>query len=431
MIDFSTVKNIVIPEGEVATISRKGEILWQKQTAKKYKYELEYLESTGTQWINTGMYAPANTDIEVRFRLNDTAQGAVNNGAIFGGRNGSTVQTCTLFYLASTNPQYFRFDRTGQQQIGAATEISINANSVYEFSYKNNVIKMMNLTTGEEVSKTIGSPSSFTTNQLTLFAVSGGTGLKGKIYEWKYWENGVLLQHFIPVLDFNNVACMYDKVTDELFYNNGTGDFTHGDIVDYTLPNEYQEVAYLESTGAQYIDSGIVGGDGITTNISVYRTATSSNECFCGAYDGSHRLWLAYTFGGNWYRGYNNAAGAMVASTPIEEWVTIKISTNNDAVTYNINDVDYSANYTKGFSAVNNVFLFAMGTNNGANYWGRCRMAYCNLYDNNAIVRAFIPCYRKSDGKPGMYDLITETFFTNQGTSEFLYASKLLKPFRF
>lgn len=35
----------------------------------------------------------------------------------------------------------------------------------------------------------------------------------------------------------------------------------------------------------------------------------------------------------------------------------------------------------------------------------------------NQTVRTLVPCYRKSDNKPGMYDLVTKTFFTNANTS--------------
>ena len=38
----------------------------------------------------------------------------------------------------------------------------------------------------------------------------------------------------------------------------------------------------------------------------------------------------------------------------------------------------------------------------------------------------FIPCYRKSDDKPGMYDLITKQFFINQGEGEFLVGPNVI-----
>jgi len=31
------------------------------------------------------------------------------------------------------------------------------------------------------------------------------------------------------------------------------------------------------------------------------------------------------------------------------------------------------------------------------------------------------PCYRKSDNKPGMYDLTNGVFYTNAGSGEFIY----------
>ena len=229
MINFTNVKAITIPEGDVISIARGNDILWQR---KKYKKELSYLESTGTQYIDTGKFAPLNTDIYVRFQINDTTQSASNNGAIFGGRSAQTSNTCTLFYLASTNPQYFRFDRSSQITIGKPDQININNQLIYEFSYINNIATLKNSTENQEISTNIATPSTFTTNSLSLFAVSGGTVFKGKIFEWKYWENGTLLQHFIPVLDWNNIPCMYDKVTDKLFYNQGTGNFIGGEYSD-------------------------------------------------------------------------------------------------------------------------------------------------------------------------------------------------------
>lgn len=41
--------------------------------------------------------------------------------------------------------------------------------------------------------------------------------------------------------------------------------------------------------------------------------------------------------------------------------------------------------------------------------------------DNNIVVRHFIPVVRNSDDKPGMYDLVNDVFYTNQGTGEFTW----------
>ena len=56
---------------------------------------------------------------------------------------------------------------------------------------------------------------------------------------------------------------------------------------------------------------------------------------------------------------------------------------------------------------------------NGANSVGPMKIYRFKLYDSEDLIRNFIPCYRRSDNKPGLYDLVTSEFYTNQGTGEF------------
>lgn len=53
----------------------------------------------------------------------------------------------------------------------------------------------------------------------------------------------------------------------------------------------------------------------------------------------------------------------------------------------------------------------------------RCteKIYYFKYFDNTGkLMRHFVPCYRKSDNKPGMFELITQKFHVNQGGSEFV-----------
>ena len=49
----------------------------------------------------------------------------------------------------------------------------------------------------------------------------------GRVYEFKVYDGEALVRDFIPVLDKNDVPCLYDKVSEELFYNQGTGEFLY------------------------------------------------------------------------------------------------------------------------------------------------------------------------------------------------------------
>lgn len=49
----------------------------------------------------------------------------------------------------------------------------------------------------------------------------------------------------------------------------------------------------------------------------------------------------------------------------------------------------------------------------------RYRLYSFKMYDNNTLTRDMIPCYRKSDTEIGLYDLVNDVFYTNQGTGIF------------
>lgn len=53
----------------------------------------------------------------------------------------------------------------------------------------------------------------------------------GRLYGSSIYENGVLIRDYIPALNPENVACLYDKITKTFLYNAGTGSFTAGSVI--------------------------------------------------------------------------------------------------------------------------------------------------------------------------------------------------------
>ena len=60
--DWSQVTSLTIPEGSVKQVSVNGVVLWKKGPSPSDYTQLEYIESTGTQWIDTGI-ATNNNDL--------------------------------------------------------------------------------------------------------------------------------------------------------------------------------------------------------------------------------------------------------------------------------------------------------------------------------------------------------------------------------
>ena len=51
---------------------------------------------------------------------------------------------------------------------------------------------------------------------------------------------------------------------------------------------------------------------------------------------------------------------------------------------------------------------------------GQQRLYYVKIWDNDTLVRDFIPSYRVSDGEIGLYDLVNDEFYSNKGTGTFI-----------
>lgn len=61
-------------------------------------------------------------------------------------------------------------------------------------------------------------------------------------------------------------------------------------------------------------------------------------------------------------------------------------------------------------------------TVNPSGTWGSVAKAYiysCQIYQGNELIYDLVPCYRKNDIKPGMYDFANDYFYTNAGSGEF------------
>lgn len=196
--------------------------LMQRIKRKEYT-ELEYIESTGTQYIDTNFIPNSNTDIEIVCEC-------IDNKFLFGSRKSTTgtSQQRFAFYLQSlgakrqTNPQ---FNNTNILDIYNAYDLSKkNTVKFGKNGFWQNDIQMIDLvkTYGEFT----GEYSMYLLNCNTANTVSS-LFEKAKIYACKIYDNDVLVRDFIPVLDKTNVACLYDKVNKEYYYNAGTGEFLY------------------------------------------------------------------------------------------------------------------------------------------------------------------------------------------------------------
>ncbi len=186
------------------------------------------------------------------------------------------------------------------------------------------------------------------------------------------------------------------------------------------LPDEYQEVEYLQNVVGAYIDTGFrpqqnifafeLEGcviDNVSVGFGVRREQASDNDnCSFMSYRGESIR--------------NDWACMSNSYYPIQRNVYYRIAGDNSS--FNINGVKWlDVNRTNSTRLAYTAYLFAINTANSVSLnTGILRIRSCRLYDNSILVRHFIPCYRKTDSVPGMFDLVNGVFYTNSGTGMFL-----------
>lgn len=185
-------------------------------------------------------------------------------------------------------------------------------------------------------------------------------------------------------------------------------------IEGYTLVN------YIESTGEQYINTGYTANNNTSINITFQTKNVSEiteNESLFGARASSSSRHNGVTIGSNHnlYVGYNvysrDTGFAMADNTQYN------IEKYHQYCTINGQLLTTFANTT--FTTPGPMYIFAMDQS-GATFMSSIKLYYFSIVDNLNTARTFLPCYRNSDNKPGLYDTVNDVFYTNQGTGEFL-----------
>lgn len=187
------------------------------------------------------------------------------------------------------------------------------------------------------------------------------------------------------------------------------------------LPSQYQEVEYIENTNRQYIDSGVIGRPNIEVKAKAIFTdsANLNNLGLVGSRQtsGGTRFYIISTYSNRWHLGLG---GDYTSDTYPKKNILYDIHFSfieGNFVLYVDNNIILSGN-----TNIETTYpLYIFGVNN---YGTVSRLAPAKLYSleiiqDNTLVRNFIPCYRKADGEIGLYDLVNDVFYTNQGTGTF------------
>ena len=186
------------------------------------------------------------------------------------------------------------------------------------------------------------------------------------------------------------------------------------------LPSGYQQVEYIEGTGTQYINTG-VSQNNTTTALEVTfaftKTSYTSYATVAGHYATNKRFYIWSSQDSNYV---TMGIGTGTVSVAIDKNKhTYKIDMHNlKAYHDGVSKAASSGSYSKTANNYN-IRIFA-NANTSYPIRAEGKLYSAKIWNSNTLTHDYYPCRRLSDNKPGLYDIVTDTFLTNAGTGEFI-----------
>lgn len=187
---------------------------------------LEYIEATGTQYIDTGFIPNQNTSVEMKFKAINNSGTEYFHKWVFGCRT-LDVSDSYGFFVDKLEVGNIMMSYS---VASAFVETGIDLSKVRTVKLEKNKCYI------DGVEALVHDENTFNGRYpITICAFKKSNTVDermfvGEIYYCKIWDNGTLVRDFIPVL-LNGEACLYDKMSKYYFTNAGAGSFNAGPIV--------------------------------------------------------------------------------------------------------------------------------------------------------------------------------------------------------
>lgn len=389
---------------------------------------VEYIESSGTQWINTG-FSPSNANvrIEVAYRFVKLPTGT-NRKYVFGSSFAVNNTNIRLQYaVGSAGNCFIGFGNTYKND---QTFDSYDTNTVHTIVCDGGVFSLDGETSADwDLSSTTFAQTD-SAHPVYLFGHNvNNSGNPSsylssiRLYSCKIWDQGELIRNFIPAVTNDTISCLYDKVAERFYLNVGSGDFAAGAVV----PMEYRNLAYIESARSAYINTGYVPN--AKTEIEMkyaFASLVPDRKTYVfGVYgaDGKGRFMFSYgPTGLGCFLGYGNKYQSDVQGIPYNTSQHIVKYVPGNGFLFD-GDLITTASVDLTTWSGTSTSLYLGWTNPNDDWKSRntdllspIRIYACKISENGTLVHDWVPKQRKFDGKNGLYDNVTGDFLAYYGS---------------
>ena len=350
---------------------------------------MNYIQSTGTQYIDSGITETADMAVSCHFDVDTVA-----SDYLFGSQqNSDSLSYNGIFKNNMLEYNYAEVGFTAASSIELTEEVVGSTNNITI----NGVSHTLSTGTPQNVS-------------MLIFGIRRNTGEmrpyggKAKLRYFKIKKGSNTVRDFVPCKNPSGTVGLYDLVGGE-FYTTPTA---------VTLPAGYTQVEYLKSTGTQYINVGLKPNQDTRIVLDVNSPLVSGPVWLFGARTAADSKTYNFLCQGSKYRSdYNDNSSTSLTINP-----SGRFEIDKDKNITKINGSTASTVPYGTFQCEYNLFLFNNNNAGAAGAGASISIYSCKIYDNGTLVRNFVPA-RNSSGTLGLYDAVNGIFYTNQGSGTF------------
>lgn len=411
-------ENIMLGSREVQKVYLGSQLIWKREPNFQL---LDFIRTTNRQYFNTGYIPNDNTRIECEVLLMDNYDGFGQD-------------------LFGTSKFYLQYNNYGSHAVSVSFGVRTvsGSKSLPYFRKIRIVLDNQALAWYGEDGTLIDSISipagSFQTNAFPLWVgcrnQSGNIYNFGEfcLYSFKIYENNSLMMNFVPTKRISDgVSGMLDTLTEQ-FYPDENG----GVFLSSVFEDNYQTVNAVQARGSLYINTGFVHTvntkividsipimpDSAVTNTDSILFGSMYNAAFG---NDSWAFWCRTTRPGNipvFHRGADGSIFYDLSAMDLRQRSVITAEGLDFTAAYP-DGTSVTAHHSSGTitNGVNTMYLFNRNNlpkspdnaNNMITFYS------CQIYDNHALVRDFIPVKQLSDNMLMLYDNVLKIPFLPKG----------------
>lgn len=409
---------------------------------------LEYIESSGSQYIDTG-YSFNSENAEIYADINVLSN--ASNQSLWGNEEYTASSGNSRSFSLIPHGKNGSFSiYTGSSSAGSIS-IGLNTRRSVRLKALNNkytyYVDEIQAASGNYAG-TIQSKSTCYINSTTYLSSIGNIYLfanhnsnRGtttyahqqvgamRLYAFTIYDDGIKVRDFIPCKrNSDNTIGLYDQVEGKFYSSPNNEAFISGAELRYP---GYRRIEYLESTKTQYINTKYVPQvNNVSIELDFEWTGTSDKVSIWEALAGfmqstsivTPRLGV-HKYNGVWMFGANATASSDIAPVPNERIILRadfksslnKLYKNGTLIVSDATSFNFASSTAPNTCPIYLFARYCSGSENPA----QIKLYNAKIYENDILIRNYIPVQRKTDNLNGLYDTIGNLFYSSITSTDF------------